>query len=216
MGSQVKRGFTLFEVLIVVMMIGLLAAFMWPDFGLIMRAEQLDESVTRTKALVAMCRAQAMNESRRYRITLLPDGRMLLTRQKDSLLSPNEYVLVGDGWAQIEWLLDDVWVEAVLPLPDGPPPLLIDDDVIEFAAFEEFPEPLEEPFEIDFEPDGSTTSVRWVLRELDGRGRELTLDGRLGRVTAIDAERVDADGLEKPERVETDYESELEVERGSP
>ena len=93
---------------------------------------------------------------------------------------------------------------------------MIDDDVIEFAEFQEFPEPLEEPFEIDFEPDGSTTSVWWILRTLDGRGRELTLDGRLGRVTAMDAERVDADGLEKPEAVETDYESELEVERGAP
>ncbi len=211
-----RSGFTLFELLIVIVLIGVLAAFLWPDFGLLLRSEQLGESVVRTKALVAMCRAQAMNESKRYRITLLPDGRMLLTRQRDPLLAPDEYVLVDDGWARIDWLLDDVWVEAVLPLPDGPPPLLIDDDVIEFAEFEEFPEPLEEPFEIDFEPDGSTTSVRWILRTLDGRGRELTLDGRLGRLAAIDAERIDADGLEKPEPVETDLEAELEVERLSP
>ena len=215
MRPALKSGFTLMELVIVIMLIGVLAAFLWPDFGVLARGDQLDESVSRTKALVAMCRAQAMNESRRYRITLLTDGRMRLTRQKDALLAPDEYVLVGDGWARIEWLLEDVWVEAVLPLPEGPPPLLIDDDEIEFVEFDETPEPLEEPFEIDFEPDGTTTSVRWILRGLGGLGRELTLDGRLGRVVVVDAERIEADGLEKPEPM-TDDDDEMEVERISP
>lgn len=215
MRPALKSGFTLMELVIVIMLIGVLAAFLWPDFSVMARGDQLDESVSRTKALVAMCRAQAMNESRRYRITLLTDGRMRLTRQKDALLAPDEYVLVGDGWAQIEWLLEDVWVEAVLPLPEGPPPLLIDDDEIEFVEFDETPEPLEEPFEIDFEPDGTTTSVRWILRGPGGLGRELTLDGRLGRVVVVDAERVEADGLEKPEPM-TDEDDEMEVERISP
>jgi type II secretory pathway pseudopilin PulG len=188
------------ELLIVIVLIGVLAAFLWPDFGILMRSEQLDESVQRSKALIGMCRAQAMNESRRYRVTLLPDGRMLLGRQRDPLLAPEEFVVVAEGWARMEWLLEDVWVAAVLPLPDGPPPLLVEDDKIEFFEVQEFPEPLENPFHVEFEPDGTCTSLRWVLRDTSGHGRELTLDGRLGRVSVIEMPPVSPDELERPAR----------------
>lgn len=210
-----KAGFTLIEVLLVVVLVGLLAAFLWPDFSVLMRGKRLDESVSRIKALVAMCRAQAMNESRRYRISLLPDGRMELSRQRDPVAAPNEYVRVGDGWAQGQWLMDDVWVEAVQPLPDGPPPLNVEDDEIEFFEIPDEPRPLEEPFPIEFEPDGLCGSARWVLRDALGRGRALTLDGRLGRVAVAEVEPLPGESVERPERKSYEID-ELLVERISP
>ncbi len=195
---RARRAVTLIELLIVIVLIGVLAAFLWPDFGILMRSEQLDESAQRNKALIGMCRAQAMNESRRYRVTLLPDGRMLLSRQRDPLLAPEEFVQVDEGWARVEWLLEDVWVAAVLPLPDGPPPLNVEDDKIEFFEIQEFPEPLENPFNIEFEADGTCTSLRWVLRDESGHGRELTLDGRLGHVTVVELPPMTADEIERP------------------
>lgn len=210
-----RRGFTLVEVLLVIVLVGLLASFVWPDFSVLMRGRRLDESVSRLKALVAMCRAQAMNESRRYRLTLLPDGRIELSRQRDPVAAPNEYVRVGDGWAQGPWLMEDVWVEAVQPLPDGPPPLDVQDDEIEFFEAPDRPQALEAPFEIDFEPDGLSSSARWVLRDALGRGRELTLDGRLGRVSAAEVEPLSDGSVERPERRSFEID-ELPVERVSP
>ncbi len=214
--STRRHGFTLLEVMLVVLLLGVLAAFLWPDFSALSRSEQLRESVSRSRSLIAICRAQAMNESRRYRLTLKPDGTMRLTRQKDPLAEPETYVLVGDGWAQTPWLLEDVWIEAVLPLPEGPTPLLIEDDLIEFADMDIEPEPLEEPFDIDFEPDGTSTSVAWVLRDRRGFGKELTLDGRLGRVSVADIERLAEQDVEKPEVEPDDEAEELEMEKVSP
>lgn len=207
-------AFTLIEVLLVIVLIGLLAAFLWPNFEQFAHGEQLDESVSRVKSLIAMCRAQSMNESRRYRITIKPDGTMQLTRQKDPLKAPEEYVRVGDGWAQTPWLLDEVWVESLLALPDGPPPLNVQDDNIEFAQIDVSPEPQDKPFDVDFEIDGSSNSVRWVMRDLRGRGRMLTLDGRVGRVDVVDVDSIDAEQLKKPQPEKEA--KQLEVETVSP
>lgn len=213
-GRRARGAFSLFEVLLVIVLIGLLAAFLWPDFETFLRGEELDESVARVKALVGMCRAQAMNESRRYRITFKEDGTMRLTRQKDPLTAPQEYVIVGDGWAKTPWLLDNVWVEALMPLPDGPPPLRVEDDAIEFTEIEAKPEALESAFDLDFEIDGSSNSVRWVMRDARGKGRELTLDGRLGRIGVVEVEPIEAVQATKPKPVAD--EKELETERLTP
>lgn len=193
-----RNAFTLIEVLLVVILIGLIAAFAWPHFESVMHGSRLDESVMRTRALIGMCRAQAMNESRRYRITFQPDGTLQLSRQKDPLTAPEEYVLVGDGWAKTECLLENVWVAGVLALPDGPPPLNVQDDKIEFTVLDAKPAPMDAAFDVDFEPDGSSTSVRWDLRDVAGRGRELTLDGRLGRLDLADLDPIPADEAHKP------------------
>jgi hypothetical protein len=168
-------------------------------------SERLTESAGRLESLIAMCRAQAMNESRRYRITIYPDGLMDVRRQLDPLTAPHEYVLLDEGWGQMKFLLDDVWVESLLPLPHGPPPILVEDDNIEFTTFDETPTPvqdLEAPYPLDFEPNGSSASLRWVLRDADGRGLRMTLDGRLGRIERSDVERLEEADVERPPVVE--------------
>jgi len=214
-----RRAFTLLEVLLVISLLGLLASFLWPVFGDVGDNKQLDESAERVKALVAMCRAEAMNESRRYRLTFRIDGSIKLTRQLDPIDAPHIFVRVREDWASTAILLEKVWVESVLPLQDGPPPLLVEDDHIDFYDEDELElEPLrvdemEEAFLLDFRPDGTSASARWVLRDEYGRGVQMTLDGRVGRLDVAPAERLAAEDVDRPPPLPADdlqQEAELE------
>jgi hypothetical protein len=56
---------------------------------------------------------------------------------------------------------------------------------MEFTQLDGEPQPvqaLEHPAELNFDPNGASGSMRWVLRDASGRGMLMTLDGRLGRV----------------------------------
>lgn len=211
-------AFTLLEILIVVALLGILAAMVWPDFEQARKSEQLDESTRRLKTLVQMCRARAMNDARRYRIELVQDGSLRVTRQRDPLYAPQQYVKFRDQWVRMAFLLEDVWVESALPLPEGPPPLDIQDDLIEFDEFQEDQTPIDQfarPLAIDFETDGTSNSARWILREAGGRGVQMTLDGRLGRIDVESVDRKDPESLDRPQPIELDdqieYEEDLEV-----
>ncbi|WP_320046863.1 type II secretion system protein [uncultured Ilyobacter sp.] len=203
-----RRGFTLLEVIIVIALMGVVAAIVWPNFYGAQRAEQLDESARRMSSLVQMCRARAMNESRTYRIVFRQDGTILLTRQRDPILAPNQYLRFREPWCDMKFVLDEVWVESLLPLPDGPAPIDVEDDLIEFEEYDE-EEPylvteLDMDYVLDFRPDGRCGSLRWTLRDALGRGLELTLDGRLGRVIMEPVDRIEDGGAERPDAIEID------------
>lgn len=202
------RAFTLLEVLLVLLLIGILAAVVWPDFSAASRSEQLFESSRRLKGLVAMCRAQAMNESRRYRIYFQPDGTVAVGRQLDPITAPEQYVAMTEPWARMNFLLDNVWIHAILPLPDGPAPILVDDKKIQFTQdLLGIPKPiasLETPALLDFEPDGSSDSALWELRDVQGRGLKMTLDGRLGRMAIEPLAVLSPDELRKPAKIADD------------
>jgi len=206
------------EVLLVVVLLGVVAAIAWPDYGQARRSEELDESARRLKTLVQMCRAQAMNEARVYRLTIYEDGSIRVRRQHDPILAPHEYFRFRDPWVRMDFLLEHVWIEALWALPDGPPPLLVEDDVLEFEEFDEEPlrvEDLDQPYVLDFEPDGMCNSLRWVLRDEDGKALMMTLDGRLGRVTMESYDSIEPEEVERPDAVELDEEDE-EFEEDQP
>jgi hypothetical protein len=160
------------------------------------------------KALVAMCRAEAMNQARQYQILIRADGSVRIERQNDPLTAPDKLEEPATHWARTQVLLDDVWVESVQMLPDGPPPIrIVDEQMV-------FPEPvyeltgvasLEHSAAIEFAPDGLSNSLRWVLRDERGRRVMMTLDGRLGRVQIEDFDSASSDAATRPERLpETD------------
>ncbi len=212
--SPRRRAFTLLEVLLVVGVLVVLLGLALPDFSGALSAEQLPESGARCKALLSMCRAQAMNESRRYRVWIRPDGSIKALRQLDPLGAPHEYIPISDDWGRELVLLDDVWVDAVQPLSDGPPPLLVDDDEIEFSEVEDEPVSIatfDEGVTVEIAPDGTSNSLRFVLRDASGRGIELTLDGRLGRVTTTPLEPVEASTLQRPAALPSEAESDAEA-----
>ncbi len=215
MRRYVQPGFTLLEMLLVISLLGIVVAFAWPDFSAATRAERLQESARRMEALVSMCRAEAMNESRRYRIMVRPDGSVRTMSQLDGIKAPHVYTKVHAGWAMTEVLLDDVWVAAVQELPEGPPPIRIVDEHLQFPetkvepiAIEEF----EQDVTIDFEPDGSSNSLRWVLRDIQGRALLITLDGRLGRMTVEGWEPIPPEEVQRPKSVEEDETEEPKLE----
>jgi prepilin-type N-terminal cleavage/methylation domain-containing protein len=211
-----RNAFTLLEVLMVVALLAVVAAIAWPDFGQARRSEELDESARRIRTAVQMCRARAMNECRRYRLAFREDGTLWLTRQRDPLLAPHEYFRFRDPWASVPLLLEHVWVESLLPLPEGPPPMELEDELLEFDQFDDEPIPItdfEREYLLNFEPDGVSNSLRWILRDQDGRGLEMTLDGRLGRVRVELAERL----TDEPERpAPLDYDEDEEFEEDQP
>jgi type II secretion system protein H len=212
-----QAGFTLFEVLLVAALLALLALLVFPDLRGTSRGEQLDESVARLKALIAMTRAEAMNQTRRYRLTFREDGSIRLSRQRDPLTAPHEFVRVREPWALREVLLPEVWVAALEPLPQGPAPILVEDDEIEFTQLESEPIPvneLEAPHQLYFEPDGTCPSMRWILRDETGRGRLVTLDGRTGRLTFEPAETLSSREAVRPPRL-PDLDDEEDEQRQS-
>jgi len=214
--APARRAVTLIELLLVVSLLALLALFTWPDFATATRSERLDESVRRTRSLIAMCRAEAMNNARRYRVTIRLDGSMELRQQFDPVARPQVYVPVAADWARLPFLLEDVWVESVALLADGPAPVLVEDEIEQFEDMERDFEPVpiedfEQPIHIYFQPDGTCSSLRWVLRDALGRGVQITLDGRVGRVLSEPVDLVPADMLRRPSAV--DWEDELDAER---
>ncbi|TWT40319.1 hypothetical protein RAS1_40270 [Phycisphaerae bacterium RAS1] len=201
-----RRAFTLMELLLVVALLGLLSILVFPNLGSIGHAEDLVESGRRVKTTIAMCRAQAMADGRRYRMTIRQDGRIRVERQVDPITKPQEYEAIPSDWARLAILLDDIWVDQLLPLPDGPPPILVEDDEIEFTEFDDLEltsvTELEAEFALEFEPDGSSTSARWIIRDKRGAGIQMTLDGRLGRVDVVDAQAISGDRLSPPPLIE--------------
>jgi prepilin-type N-terminal cleavage/methylation domain-containing protein len=209
------RGVTLIELLLVVSLLALLALLSWPDFESAAQSEQLAESARRIRALVAMCRAEAMNEARRVRITIRLDGSLKLRQQLDPVRWPQVYIPIQKDWARVPALLEDVWVEAVALLPDGPPPVLVEDEIRQFEDMEEQFEPVpieqfERPIDVVFQPDGTSTSLRFVLRDTTGRGLVLTLDGRVGRLAVEWVPRLDPQEVERPPAVDLAAEAEEE------
>lgn len=202
--TPVMRAVTLIEVLLVIVIVGVLAGMILPNFAGVSDKEQLEESARRIRAMLAMCRAQAMNNAVQYRAEIQQDGRFKLLRQVDPLVAPNEFRLVRESWADQEFPLPRVWVESVQELPDGPTPILLEDEleIVDELIVDPVPiTDLESPLVLDFRPDGESTSAEWTLRHQDGRGLKMVLDGRVGRVTVEPVEPLNPDEVSMPERI---------------
>lgn len=197
-----RTAFTLLEVILVLFIFGLLLLLAVPNLDPAARTEQLDETVRRMKTLVALCRAQAMNDSVVYRITFELDGTVSVQRQLDPITAPDQFIDVPPNWSDLDYVLDEVWIAELQSLPDGPAPILVQDDEIEFdpnQVLDPVPiEQIEQPLTLDFDPDGSCSSFRWILRDKAGRGMMMTLDGRLGRI-AVEPMPI-VEGLKRPEQ----------------
>jgi prepilin-type N-terminal cleavage/methylation domain-containing protein len=196
-----RRGFTLLELLLTLVLFGVLLAFAWPEVSGVAAAEKLRESATRLRGLIARCRAEAMRETLRYRIRVLPDGSLAFERQRDAITAPHEYIAPPDSWARTQILQEGVWVEAVQILPEGPPPIMIIDEQLQFPEMDFRPvavSELETPAELYFNPSGMSNSARFLLRDMRGRALLVTVDGRLGRVTTEDYTAQSAEEVHRP------------------
>lgn len=214
-----QRGLTLIEVLLVIVIIGVIVLAAAPQWSDARSHRHLQEASERFRALVSMSRAQAMNESRQYRLEFRLDGTIRARVQFDPLEFPEAFVRIDADWGRTPILFDDTWVSDLLELPDGPPPIIIENDEIEYEEYDEeeydfelLPiEEFDEAVHVVFQPDGTCDSLRFVIRDEKGRGMELTLDGRTGRAQWFETESVDAETLVRPEQL-TPEEEEEELE----
>lgn len=213
---RARMAFTMFEILIVIVIVALLVMVTVPLFSGSYDAEHLPESSKRIRSLISMARASAMNDALRYRVTFESDGTLSVARQRDAIQAPHEYIPVAQAWAAMEFILPSAWIDRVRVLPHGPPPLDVEDELVEFDADDTDPLELasyeESPF-IDFQPDGSSLSARWILRDKRGLGLQMTLDGRLGRVAIQEVDPLPKDEAIPPKRMGDDERQERMAQR---
>lgn len=199
------RAFTLLEVLLVIVLMGLLIAFIYPSFESDRRYRSLTESAERLRALIEMSHAKAMQEGIRYRIsfpgtpdpndpnaekevdvpfeTLQPD----VVRQFDPQGNPEAYGGFDADWKSQQILQDGTRCVSVLP---GKPSYAISTQWP--IADPGIPEDKTEFVPLTLFPDGTTEWVTFILTDLPfetqleshhfTRILYLIVDGRTGHV----------------------------------
>ncbi len=178
-----RPAFTLIELLLVLVLLGTLFALAVPEFTRTAEAERLQQSAERIRGLVARCRAEAMNQTVRYRVRIRQDGLLNVRCQADAVHAPHLYIAPTASWAREDVLQPGVWIAELQVLPEGPPPVVIIDQALQFPDMDFKPAKvaeLDQPTDIFFDPAGTCNSVRLLLRDHAGRGLLVTVDGRLG------------------------------------
>lgn len=63
-----RRAFTLLEVILTILILGLIIGFMYPDLEKLLATRKLEESAEQMRSLLVMCRSRAMKEGIKYRV----------------------------------------------------------------------------------------------------------------------------------------------------
>jgi len=210
-----RRGFTLIEVVLVIALLVVLAAFAFPELGRELERRSLVESADRLRSLIVMAHAKAAQENRQYRIEFpgTPDPndpnaedaidvpvetlQPLVLRQEDPLEHPDEFVEHDAPWLRHEVLLQGTRCVAALPgrpsfeIDSSRPiagPSISEDEVARFVP-------------LTLYPDGTCDWVTFVLTDLPPdievqpehapRILNVIVDGRTGQVWIQRALRTD-------------------------
>lgn len=171
-----RRAFTLLEVSVVVVLLVVITAMVVPNFVRQIRGEELPRSAKQLRSLIALVRANASLDGKRYQVRFPNDdevdalgGRQQprIEREDDPILEPEVFSLVTAPWAVGKTLLGDVWCAEVRL---GRPTI---EDIKERRrrAAEGVEQTLEETFQdIDpwrppllIEPDGTSEWATFVL-----------------------------------------------------
>jgi type II secretory pathway pseudopilin PulG len=199
-----RRAFTLLEALLVVLIVGLIAALSFPNLAGEMQRRSLEESARRLRSLVGLTHAHAMQDGIRYRITFpgTPDPQDTnadekvsvatateqpeVTRESDPLQYPDQF-----NSFEWEWLRDGVMQEGtrcVAVLPGRPDFEIKGQSPIAGPSPQEGTEATFVP--LTFNPDGTCDWVTFVLTDLPpdielksghvGRILNVIVDGRTG------------------------------------
>ncbi len=209
-----RRGFTLIEVLLVVMLLGLILAFTLPNLGGELKRRSLLESADRLRSLIHMTYARSIQDGIQYRVFFpgTPDPldkhakeeidvpvetlQPIVQRQVAPINNPEAYGDVHDPWNEGPILQEGTRCVAVLP---GKPNF-------DISAHSPIAGPAiwegEAPFvQQTFRPDGTGDWVTYVLTDLPvdvelephhvSRIINVIVDGRTGEVWLQRAFRVE-------------------------
>ena len=199
------RAFTLLEVTLVIIILGLLAAIIYPNLDPDRRQRSLTESAERLRALIEMAHARAMQEGIRYRISFPgtpdpndPDAEKEVDvpfetlqpnveRQQDPQGNPEWYGGFDADWKNQAILQDGTRCVSVVP---GKPSYGI--STRSPIADPALPENKTEFVPLTLYPDGTTEWVTFILTDLPFEVEMepshithilyLIVDGRTGQV----------------------------------
>ncbi len=177
-----RRGFSLLELLLVLGMMALLTAMVFPNLIGQIEEVRLPDSAEQMRALVTAVRSNAMFDGKRYRIRFPRDDEIddtgddrqpIVEREDDPISEPEEYNRVIAPWTFGEVFRTGVWCAQVRI---GRPS--IDDD---FLSGEESEDMAEVVFEDEdprlpplvIGPDGSSEWATFVLTSVD---REMDIE----------------------------------------
>lgn len=201
--SSTRRGFTLLEVILTIVVIGLIVGFLFPDLEKLMQARKMEESCERLRSLIIMCRSRSMQEGIRYRLqwpgtpdpldphadpetdvpmeTMQPE----VHRQDRPIEFPESFVKVEEEWTMQKFLSDGVrCVAAYYGVnfdEDGQSPIVGPSIIEERREF----------VPLTFNPDGTCDAVTFRVTDLPmdveptditaTRVLDLIVDGRTGQ-----------------------------------
>ena len=118
-----RRGYTLVEVLLVIGLVVTISAMVVPNFMREIEADRLPRSARQLRSLIAMVRAHASLDGKRYRIRFpfeneakeLGDAarQPLIECEGDPFYEPEVFIQVTEPWALGDIFLRDVWCAEV-------------------------------------------------------------------------------------------------------
>ncbi len=174
------KAFTILELLVVLVVLGLILAFTFPNLDIIQRQRALQESADELRSLVMMTHARAMADGIRYRIEFpgTPDPldpradreidvpwmtlQPIVKRQVDPLMNPEAYGDVHEPWTDRAFMREGTRCVAVLP---GRPSFEIRQNTpIAGPSIAEGDKTVFVP--LTFNPDGTCDWVTFVLTDL--------------------------------------------------
>jgi prepilin-type N-terminal cleavage/methylation domain-containing protein len=198
-----KQGFTLVEMLLVVLVVLLLAAVSVTYFGGMLRGTQLNEGASRFTSMLRFARAEAANSGRRIQISFDPVStnaagpacyQPRIKCELEPINEPGVYrdlnePLWMDGQSSLL-----AWVESVRPMDTDAPVVSTNDTLLAQADLAEVNSlsdtndllSLPAPAPITFYPDGSSDSAAFMLVSADAedeRRIQITLNGFTGTVS---------------------------------
>jgi len=183
-----NRGFTLVEILVVMLLVALMAGAVIPLFGRRKEKEALRASALKLCDALAFCYSAAVTEARRYKWVWNEETRSWsCQREADPLEAPGEFRPVFVGGRRDETLPPRIEVEGLY--------FAVKQDVEQGQEAE----PVELPPEINFYPDGHCDTADVVLQVAPSEGEEvpdntaassaeamtITLNGITGRVKLL-------------------------------
>lgn len=190
-----EPGFTLLELLLVVVLVVALTSALVFNFSNLLRGNQLLEGTTRLETLMRFARAQAANSGRKVQLVFSAEstnapaaatGEVRATWEPDPLAQPGCFAELIEAQWHLQEINDLVQVESVklLDSTTAAPPNELEDDVdLDAEGWEGAPTKSMAP--ITFYPDGSSDSAEIIVaaRSEEQQRMSVRLVGVTGSIT---------------------------------